>query len=339
MSHLLDILGVGLFLPPAREVRDLVRAAGGDPDVHDGWRRACVGGPEDHPSTMGAAALAAALAEAHVAADELDLVLAVGVSRDYPASWSTATEIMRLAGASDHCFGFDLTVGCLGALVGLQTALGWLRTMGGGRAAIVTAERWSQTVDRRDSSLQPLWGHADGGGAIVVGLDRPGRPLATFHGAAFTNHKAFNGMVLQQYGGTRHPVPPPGECQHRRVLTVAGRDIWPAYHAGYSRAVAGLREQLAFEPHRLVCNQISPKLVRMIGDVCGVGEDRTTCSGHDHGHVGSADVVIGLRRILDDQHFDGPVTIAASAPYAFGAGLIAPPGHAVARARAARAGA
>src|SRR5690348_32551 len=109
---------------------------------------------------MGAAALAAALAEAEVAPEELDLVLAVGVSRDYPASWSSATEVMRLAGAGDHCFGFDLTVGCLGALVGLQTALGWLRTLGGGRAAIVTAEKWSHTVDRRDPAVQALWGHA-----------------------------------------------------------------------------------------------------------------------------------------------------------------------------------
>jgi hypothetical protein len=41
--------------------------------------------------------------------------------------------------------------------------------------------------------------------------------------------------------------------------------------------------------------------------------------------VGSADIILGLRRLIDQRELDGPVAAAASVPYAFGAGLVTPP--------------
>jgi 3-oxoacyl-[acyl-carrier-protein] synthase III len=321
----LELLGIGVALPPAQRVRDLVRAAGGDPATHDGWERICIAGDGDHPSTLAAAALDSALKEAGIAAAQLDLVLAVGVTRDYPASWSLATEVMRLADASPRCLGFDLTIGCLGTLVGLNTALGWLQGMGGGYAAIVTAERWSRTIDRSDPTQRALWGHADGGGALVVGLGRPGAPLARFHGAVFTSHQAFNGLILVKYGGTRFPVVPPGEEPFLRTIEPIPRgEIWSIYEAAYARVFAELQARFGIALGRLICNQTSPNVVRMISKVAGIDEGLACYTGHEHGHVGGADIVIGLRRLIDARQIDRPVAMAASVPYAFGAGLVTP---------------
>jgi 3-oxoacyl-[acyl-carrier-protein] synthase-3 len=323
---MLDLLGIGLALPPAQRVRDLVRAVGGDPETHDGWEHVCIAGEGDHPSTLAAAALGGALEEAGVAAAQLDLVLGVGVSRDYPPSWSLATEVMRLHGAPPTCLGFDLTIGCLSALVGLQTALGWLQGMGGGYAAIVTGERWSQTVDRSDPSQRALWGHADGGGAVVVGLGRPGAPLAKFHGAAFTNHQDFNGLLRVKYGGTRFPQVPPGEDSFRRTIEpIPRQEIWAVYVASYARIFAALQQRFGIAPGRLLCNQTSPNVVRMIAEVAGVDDGLACRTGHEHGHVGGADLMIGLRRLSDARQIDRPIAMAASVPYAFGAGLLTPP--------------
>ena len=324
---MLELLGIGLVLPPARKVRDLVRDAGGDPAIHEGWDQVCIANPEDHPSTIAAAALAAALEEADIEAAQLDLVLAVGVSRDYPPSWSLATEVMRLHGSAETCLGFDLTIGCLGSLVGLNTALGWLQGMGGGYAAVVTAERWTQTIDRKDPAARALWGHADGGGAMVVSVGRPGASLGTFHGAMFSSHHDFNRLVLVKYGGTRFPEVPPGEDPFMRTLApVPGREIWAVYRAGYERAFAALRQRFGVAPGRLICNQISPNVVGMIAEVAGLGEERACWTGHEYGHVGGADVMIGLRRLIDARQLDGPLAVASSTPFAFGAGLITPPG-------------
>nr|BFE35938.1 hypothetical protein GCM10010200_081890 [Actinomadura rugatobispora] len=47
----LEVLAVGLYLPPSVDVRTLVA-------VYQGWERAYHGGADDHPSGMGALACA-----------------------------------------------------------------------------------------------------------------------------------------------------------------------------------------------------------------------------------------------------------------------------------------
>lgn len=322
---MLDILGVGVALPPARLVAELVREAGGDPAVHTGWERACVATERDHPSTLSRVALSNALTQAGIEGAQLDLVIAAGVSRDYPASWSTATDVMSEVGASGQCVGFDLTVGCAGTLVALNTAIGWLREMGGGYAAIVAAERWSETIDRKNAGERALWAHADGGGALVVAVDRPGLPLARFHGAAFTSNARYNGLVRIKYGGTRFPRAPADEPSSGRTLTpISSGELAGAYERGYSEACEKMLQRSHVPFGRVICNQISPTIVSLIGKAAGVEDDLVVRTGHEFGHLGGADVIVGLQRLSDAGSIDRPLAIAASASYAFGVGLLTP---------------
>src|ERR1700761_1519385 len=158
----LDILGIGLDIPPATDTRELCQRAGADTTGFRGWDRVCVAREDEHPSTLGAAALRAALDDAGTSPAELRLVVSAGMSRDYLPSWSLSTEVMKAAGTRPAALGIDLTAGCLGTLAALTAAHGWLTVAGGGYAAIVTAERWSGTVDRSAGSPQSLWAHSDG---------------------------------------------------------------------------------------------------------------------------------------------------------------------------------
>jgi 3-oxoacyl-[acyl-carrier-protein] synthase III len=63
----------------------------------------------------------------------------------------------------------------------------------------------------------------------------------------------------------------------------------------------------------------------LISEACGVGEELTCRTGHEYGHVGGADIMIGLRRLIDAGQLDRPLAIASSVPFAFGAGLVTPP--------------
>src|SRR5262249_20224404 len=161
-------------------------------------------------STLGARALARALEDAGIDGRQLKLVISAGISRDYPPSWGMAAEIMRLNDVPSECLGVDLTVGCMGTLAALDVVLGWLCVEGGGYAAVIGPERWSQTVDRSDGGNSTIWANSDGGAAIVVGYDVPHPSRADFLGANFVSYSGLNGYVLIKYGGTRHPVAPPG---------------------------------------------------------------------------------------------------------------------------------
>lgn len=326
MITALSILGTGIYLPPARPVREVASAAGADVTNYQGWTHVCHALADDHPSSMGTTALGVALADAGVAPEELKLVIFAGISRDYLPSYSVATEIMRYCGAAGHCLGLDITIGCLGALSALDMAQGWLGIHGGGVAAIVTAERWSHTVDHSSVASMGLWAHGDGAGACIVAMNTAHRSRAAFHGAEFTTQSDLNGTVLVKYGGTRHPVAPPGCNPAERLFMGASRtDIRERYAHGYASSAQALRERFRTAPNRVICNQTAALFLEMIARVLGIPLENFLVTGHETGHVGSVDLLIGLDRLLRSGRLDEPYLMAGSTPYAFGAGLLMPP--------------
>jgi 3-oxoacyl-[acyl-carrier-protein] synthase III len=78
-------------------------------------------------------------------------------------------------------------------------------------------------------------------------------------------------------------------------------------------------------PGRVICNQISPNIVTMIAECAGVRDDHACRTGPDYGHVGGADLMIGLRRLIDADQLELPVAVTASVPYAMGAGIVTAP--------------
>ncbi len=321
----LSILGTGVYLPPAYPVREVAAAAGADVSNYQGWPNVCHAREDDHPSTMGAAALQAALAEAGVAPSELRLVLFAGISRDHLPSFSVATEIMQICGAQGHCLGLDMTIGCLGALSALDMAQGWLN-IHGGVAAIVTAERWSYTVDHGSVASMGLWAHGDGASAAVVAAGTSHPAKAIFRGAEFTTQGDLNGLVLVKYGGTRHPVAPAGANPAERLFMGASRaDIRERYAYGYTSSLEAMKKRFDVAPNRVIINQTAALFLHLIAQVIGIPIEHFLLTGPETGHVGSADLLIGVDRMLKSGTFDEPYLLASSTPYAFGAGLLMPP--------------
>ena len=326
----LAILGIGLELPPAVRVSEYAASKGADASFYKGWERAChVRGDQDQPSTLGAEALRRALARSGVPAQALRAVVFTGVSRDYLPSWSVATEVMRLVGIEgDDCVGLDLALGCAATLSALDLLQGWLALRGGGFAAIVAAERWSHTIDHSDARLAGMWAWADGGAALIVGLGTPGAPVADFLGAEFTSHSEYNGQVLVPYGGTRAPLAPPGVNPHSRQVVSRPRDeIRATYVRGYTRAYDTLTRRVGARGQRLICNQISLGTIEAIAEQFGIPMERVVLTGHQSGHLGACDVIVALDHLADSNQIEVPIAIGSSTAYAYGAGLLTPPGR------------
>lgn len=316
----LYLLGAGSFAPPSHAVSDVAARLGVSAADYRGWDRFCEATEDDHPSTMASEAVRRALAAAGRAPSDLRLVVHAGASRDYVPSWSVAIEIARLLGAGPSCLGLDLTAGCVGTLAALELARTWLAANGEGCAAIAAGERWAHTIARDDPRQNRVWSHSDGAGAVIAtSAPTPGAPA--FLGACFSTHADFNDHVLVEYGGTRNPVAPPGRSPHaRRLSTRSAQEILGVYLAGYQAAYTMMCERFAHRPTRLLCNQISPKVVDVLREICGLTADAVIVTGPELGHQGAADVLVSLERMPrgTGEH----VAIASSAPYAFGFGAI-----------------
>ena len=324
----LSILGIGLELPPAVPVADYAASKGADVSFYKGWKNVChVRDGDDQPSTMGGKALGRALAQSGVAPKDIRLVMFTGVSRDYPPSWSAATEVMKLNGITgDGCVGIDLTIGCLATLSALDQVQGWLALRGGGCAAIVAAERWSHTVDHSNSNIAGMWAWADGGAALVVGMNTGRSAIAEFLGAEFTSCSDYNGHVLIPYGGTRNPVAPPGVNPFERTLGERPhKEVRATYARGYGRAYETLTRRVGVRGERLIVNQISWGTIVMVAERFQIPMERVVITGHDTGHMGVCDTITGLRRLEERGEIDAPIAIGSSTAYAYGAGMLVPP--------------
>ncbi len=321
----LGLFGLGTWLGDTVNVAEAVTQAGGDASAYQGWTNTSHAGPDDHPSTMGRDALDRALAASGVDASDIDLVIYTGCSRDYLASWSVSSEIIELCGIGRNALGIDMMAGCLATLSAMDFAAAWLAQRGGGYAAIVAAERWTQTIDLSSSATQGMWGYGDGAAAVVVGTNTGREPILELVGTEYRNAAHNNGYVKLRYGGTREPVAPPDVNPNQRELGEMDRyAVMELYRAGYSDTYAGLKERFDVNPTHLVLNQTAPGMIQIIAAEYGLS-DHLTLTGHDTGHLGGPDILVGLDKLISSGDLPEEILVAASAAYVFGAAVFRRP--------------
>ena len=161
-------IGCGSYLP-ARVLtnNDLARMV----DTSDDWITQRTGIRERHiaadnetTSDLALAAARAALADAKVDAQSIDLIVLATSTPDntFPA---TAVAVQAALGIT-HGAAFDLQAVCSGFVYSLATVDGLLRAGAFRRALVIGAETYSRILDWKDRATCVLFG--DGAGAFVV---------------------------------------------------------------------------------------------------------------------------------------------------------------------------
>jgi 3-oxoacyl-[acyl-carrier-protein] synthase III len=216
----------------------------------------------------------------------------------------------------------------VGILSALEIARGWLRENGQRYAAIVSAERWADTIDREDVTVVTTWGFSDGAGALIVSseTDDP-RAIAHYSGSVFATISELNDHVVVKYGGTRHPTAPPGlRMPHARRVNrfLAAEQVRELREQAYRNAFARARVMSPRDPEWIICAQVSPKFLGHLSELAGVRPDRIVRTGTDSGHLGGADIVLGLDRLLAQQgrSLRGPIMVVATSPYSIGVSML-----------------
>jgi 3-oxoacyl-[acyl-carrier-protein] synthase-3 len=158
-------------------------------DTSDEWIRERTGiatrhvaGEGETTGTLATAAARAALADAGIAASEVDLIVLATATPDstFPA---TATTVQAELGCNG-CMAFDIAAVCSGFLYALATADSMMRTGMARCALVIGAETFSRILDWDDRTTCVLFG--DGAGAMVlraeeVAEDGPGILASRLH--------------------------------------------------------------------------------------------------------------------------------------------------------------
>jgi 3-oxoacyl-[acyl-carrier-protein] synthase-3 len=214
------VLGCGSYLPE-RILTNAELAA--KVDTSDEWivqrtgiRQRHIAAPGEFTSHLAINAARAALADAGVDAQSIDLIVLATSTPDntFPA---TAVAVQSALGIN-HGAAFDLQAVCSGFIFALATADNFLRSGAFKRALVIGAETFSRILDWNDRGTCVLFG--DGAGAIVLDAQpqsgiKPDRGVLTTHLRSDGRHKS----KLYVDGG-------PSSTQTVGLLRMEGREVF-----------------------------------------------------------------------------------------------------------------
>ena len=140
-------------------------------DTSDEWivertgiRQRYIAGAGETTASLATEAARAALSDAGMTADEIDLIVLATATPDntFPA---TATKVQNALGCNG-CIAFDVAAVCSGFLYAVATADSMLQSGMASKALVIGAETFSRILDWEDRTTCVLFG--DGAGAMVL---------------------------------------------------------------------------------------------------------------------------------------------------------------------------
>lgn len=278
-------------------------------------RRVCE--PGQTTSTLAAAAGRAALADAGLAIEDLDLIIVCTLTPDH-ACPSAACQVHKELQARLTCAAFDLCAACSGFIYGLTVAAGLIRMGTHRKVLVIGAEALSRVLDYQDRTTCVLFG--DGAGAAVVGEVEPGRGLL-----GQTMGADGNGCdhILVPFPGMREPLTPEWLAERRQYLRMSGHDVYKfatriCGHA-IEEAIQDAGNGLAVTDIELVVpHQANIRIIEAGAKKLGLPLERFAINIEKYGNTSAATIPLALA----DARAEGrlrPGTLVALV--AFGGGL------------------
>jgi len=292
-----SIVGTGIYLPEkVMTNRDLEKIV----DTSDEWIYTRTGMHErriarddEYTSALAANAGRAALADAGVLAEEVDLLIVATLSPDsfFP---STACHVQAELGVK-NAWCYDLGAACSGSLFALETARNQIATGALETALVIGAEKMSTFLNWKDRNTCVLFG--DGAGAFVL------KATGAEHGimdGVFGSDGTFAHQLCTPGGGTRHPMTHEMLDEGLQYLRMEGREVYKHAVTGMTKAVVDVLEKNGLNSDDIACfvaHQANARIIDAIGRRLNV-EDRMFINVERYANTSAAALPIAVHEAV-----------------------------------------
>lgn len=270
--------------------------------------------PDTATSDLATVAAERALADAGIAAADLDLILCATATGDYP--WpATACVIQNRLGAT-RAAAFDLSAACSGFCYGLATAAGFIQSGAMRRILVIGADTLSKQVNWEDRSTCILFG--DGAGAAVL------TPCAHDQGVLASSLGSDGSQVESVWmpaGGTRTPLTAAEAALKHNTIQMKGREVYEFVMKVVPEVIeealrrACLRTE---DVNLLVLHQANLRIIEGVGKRLQISNERLFVNVDRYGNTSAASVPIALTEAAQQGRIkQGDVVVTVG----FGAGL------------------
>ncbi|HUR40282.1 MAG TPA: 3-oxoacyl-ACP synthase [Verrucomicrobiae bacterium] len=312
------ISGLGIYLPKMFHDSAHIASASGLPEsvVREklGVMRKTVPGPDDHTNAMGVHAARAALEDAGLPADQLDVVISITEEhKEFPV-WTAGIQTAHVLGAS-RAYAFDLGQKCGTTILALRLASDILNSEAE-TLLIAGGYRNSDLVSYTDPDVRFLYNLAAGGGAAVMKRGGPGFEVL---GSAFRTDGSLSEDVIVPVGGTRTPlnghnsaefrlqVPNPAGLRER-LETKSMDNFVDVVEEACARSGIRPRDAVYAAVLHMKRSAHEALLARL-----GIPVGRSIYL-QDYGHIGQVDPLLSLKLARDQGRFrDGDVAVLMTA--------------------------
>jgi 3-oxoacyl-[acyl-carrier-protein] synthase III len=293
VSHYSRIVATGSYLPAkVLTNRDLESTV----DTTDEWIHSRTGIRQRHvaaegelTSDLAAAASRAALAQAGVTPQALDLIIVATTTPDmvFP---STACILQAKLGARD-CPAFDVQAVCSGFIYALATADQFIRSGQYRNVLVVGSEIYSRILDWKDRGTCVLFG--DGAGAVVLRRERaPGIIATRLHAdGTYSNMLSVPGTVCR------------GEVSGRPLLQMDGQGVFKFAVRALDEivvetlAAANLKKS---DIDWLVPHQANIRIIQATAKKLGMSMEKVVLTVDRHANTSAASIPLALDEAVRD---------------------------------------
>ena len=285
------VRGIGSYLPRRRltnqDLEKVVETSHEWIVQRTGIEARHIADDDETTSVLGTKAAEAALADAGLTANDIDLIICATSTPDYTFP-STATMIQNGLGMT-HGVAFDLQAVCTGFVYAVATADKFLQSGSHKRALVIGAETFSRILDWNDRTTCVLFG--DGAGAIVLEAQE-GEGTSSDRGV-LTSHLRSDGRYRDKLyvdGG-------PGSTKTTGVLKMEGREVFKfavgmvadVVQDAFAATGTSAEELDWFVPH-----QANRRIITASADKLGIAQDKVVITVNRHGNTSAASIPLAL---------------------------------------------
>ena len=257
----------------------------------------------------------AAMDDAGVAPEEIDLFLLATATVEQPIPASSAIAQPRLGVVNAACM--DISAACSGFTYAVNVARQFIATGAARKVLVIGAECLTRYVDWTDRSTCVLFG--DGAGAVVL------EPAPRGEGILQLDWRTDGGLsdiICMPGGGCRYPPHDATFIEQRLpFIKMRGNETFKvAVRAltDLSRQVLEAAGMTASELDLFIPHQANQRIIQAVGSRLGLSDEQVFSNVHRVGNTSAASIPLAMAEARDEGRLERGDLVLASA---FGGGL------------------
>lgn len=281
---------------------------------HTGMKERHIAAPEQATSDLAYEAAVAALRDANVDADTLDLIIVATVTPDM--SFPNVSSLIQGRLGATNAGALDIGIGCTGFVYALASAAAFIECGMANRILVVAAETLSRIVDWKDRATCVLFG--DGAGAVVLDPAEAGEGIKAF--------KLLSDGTNWQYlklpaGGSRKPMTAEALVAGEQYMYMEGHEVFKLAVRGCPEVAEAVMEKAGLTHDDIdwaVFHQANRRILEAAARRLDIPDERVVCDVESYGNTSAASIPLAM----DDLYRQGKLKTGDNILLAaFGAGF------------------